>query len=709
MRIPGTLSPALIGFSLLAAAPLHAQDRITVLQLENFRDSLAGISDSTIINQLTRNLRASARNRGNDRIATLRSGLALLRQAELTDGRLFSPARETFQRALRLEPAWSYAEFGLGLAELGRGRWLAANPAELGNRVGYGSYQAAIRAFAAAVADDHGFDAPGVALARLAHEIRDTAMVRTALTALTPLIGDDSAGPAVLLGIGRLERESGDDSAAVRAFGRFRAAGGNASLADLETARSLLAMGQAAGESLYFAAGASNDSLVAAEQRADLEPIADSGDLVRFDLQEGEHRTAWLRTFWLERDRLDLRSPGERLREHYRRLYYARRHFALQVNRRFFTGVDLFRNLDGELDDRGVVYVRQGEPDERIRTPMFGLNGNETWVYRRPTGDMVLHFGAGGLRDQGGARDDYRLVSSVLDLWRPGAPTDLLLLSRVPASDLYNRMLSWGPFGQQRAAAQERELGEQSAITGVTTDGYQLRYAHPLNAAAELLIIGRHSAARLHVTFAVPHDSAGGKAVRIRLGLFDSAMKPVIAYDTTVNPGSYSRALDADLGHLTLVAPAGTWNYRLAIERGEAGRLFPPDSIIVRNPDGFELSDLALASPERGIVWQPVDGDSVVLSPFQAFPPDGNVEVYYEVYGLAPGRRYETRIAVLETRGERARLELNFSETSAGEVNRLHRTVRLDGLKMGEYWLEVRVRNETGADRRVRRAFKVTG
>jgi GWxTD domain-containing protein len=702
-------SAAILLLGLSAALPLQAQDRVIIAQLETLRDSLAGIVDSSLLDPLSRDLRQAARRRPRDPVTALRNGLLLLRRAELADGRTFSVAREEFDRAGRLEPAWPYPRFGVGLAELGRGRWLAASPAELGNRVGYGSYQAAVRSFAATLAMDHEFEPAGPVLARLAAELRDTAIVREALSALAPLIAADSVAPEFLLSAGRLERDAGDYPAAVNAFLRFSDRGGKAPLADLEAARSLLAMGQASGESLYYASAASRDSLIIAEYRSDLAPIAATGELALFDRLEGEERGAWLRNFWLERDRRDLRSPGERLREHYRRLYYARRHFSLQVNRRFFTSADLFRNLDRVLDDRGVVYVRQGEPDERISTPMFGLNGNETWVYRQPAGDMVLHFGAGGLGDQGGASDDYRLVASLLDLWRPGVPTDLLLLSRTPVSDLYNRMLMWGPYGQVRARAQEREMVEQSAITSVTSDDYQLRYAHPLNAAAELLVIGETSAPQLHVVFAVSHDSTQREPVRIRLGLFDAAMEPATALDTTVNPESYSPALDADLGHVMFPVPAGRWEYRLAIERGDGGRLFPTGSIRVGESGGVGLSDLVLAAPEAGIVWQPAPGDSVVFSPVQAFRPDRSIEVYYEVYGLSPGRQYETRIAVLESRGgrERPRVELRFDESSGGVVSRLHRTVQLNGLRKGSYWLEVRVRDEGGIEQRVRTPFQI--
>jgi hypothetical protein len=53
---------------------------------------------------------------------------------------------------------------------------------------------------------------------------------------------------------------------------------------------------------------------------------------------------AWLERFWSDRDRAALRKDGERLREHYRRLLYARRHFALTISRRFYGDQDAYRS-----------------------------------------------------------------------------------------------------------------------------------------------------------------------------------------------------------------------------------------------------------------------------------------------------------------------------------------------------------------------------
>ena len=52
-----------------------------------------------------------------------------------------------------------------------------------------------------------------------------------------------------------------------------------------------------------------------------------------------------------------------------------------------------FRSGSDELDDRGIVYIRHGEPDQLINH--FGGEGEEaaqTWLYVRPEGNLIFHF-----------------------------------------------------------------------------------------------------------------------------------------------------------------------------------------------------------------------------------------------------------------------------------------------------------------------------
>ncbi|HET6579010.1 MAG TPA: GWxTD domain-containing protein, partial [Gemmatimonadales bacterium] len=448
-------------------------------------------------------------------------------------------------------------------------------------------------------------------------------------------------------------------------------------------------------------------------------------DLARFDAAHGAGRAGFLRRFWADRDRVELRRDGERLREHYRRLLYARRHFALTVARRFYGGRDAWRSGSDELDDRGLIYVRHGEPATRLRPFVFGLMPNETWRYRRADGDLLLHFSAGYDESGGGDLYDYRLVESVMDLrGASDAPKDQLLLSRQKLSPVYGRMLNWGPYGAARARGHERGMGAASVAYGTTTDSYELQFARRLTAWADLVAVGTREGRPLaHFVFAIgpagTTPNGGGGAtypVRARVVALDASDHAVAHADTTlvfrldrpIGRGQYL------IGRVELPLPAGSWSWRAALSEGpEAGVVLPRDSVAVTAPGAaLALSDLALGIRAASARWLPAPADTVLLTPFDLFLEGSVVELYYEGAGAAPGTPYRHQIAVYRTKGEgrldrRPVVTLGFEERAEGALIRAHRTLQLGRLKPGSYIVEVRVAGLAGETAVRRRELRV--
>src|SRR5882724_5993737 len=163
-----------------------------------------------------------------------------------------------------------------------------------------------------------------------------------------------------------------------------------------------------------------------------------------FDLAHGAKRAAYLKQFWSQRDRAELRADGERLREHYRRLFYARKNFQLTSLNRHYDIVERYRSGSRDFDDRGVIYIRHGEPSSRATYAAPGLEPNESWRYTRPEGDLIFHFVA---RED---VQDFKLVESLFDVlgfsqqialredraWDDPMAAQLML-SREPLSPIY--------------------------------------------------------------------------------------------------------------------------------------------------------------------------------------------------------------------------------------------------------------------------------
>jgi GWxTD domain-containing protein len=712
--------------AVLPLCPAAGQTPVQRRELERYRDTLEILvpADTASLRRTVRSLSKQA-SRSRDPMAAIRGGLAGLRLGELGADPDYRQAIDLLRQATRLEPGWAYGWFQLGVAEERRGRWEQTNRLALGNRVGVKRLERATDDYQRSLLADLSFGEAAQALSGLTLALRDTSRYADARDVLRRAAAAGRS-PDVLLAWGRLERAADAPDSALGAFEAALAAGVVRSLGLLELARTRLAMGRSDGEGPYFE-GAENDDPASVEgYRDDLAPIATAADLAAFDAARGRARAEFLRGFWSRRDREELRSDGERLREHYRRLLYARRHFALTISRRFYGRRDAYRSGSMELDDRGVIYVRHGEPAERLRPFVFGLMPSESWHYERADGDLLFHFSAGYDDHGGGDLYDYRLVESVLDLHGASdAPADQLLLSRQSLSPLYGRMLTWGPYGAARARARERGIGQASIEFGTSTDSYELQFAHRLPVIANLVAIGHTADVPIaHFVFAVGSpDSAEALqpgetyAVRVRLSAFDRTGRGFAPIDTIINvrapatlkPGQYL------LGRAEVPLRVGSWTWRAAVQMGsQIGSILPRDTVrVASSGPGLALSDLAIGVAGAGAVWQPTAVDTAYLTPFGMVPEGSEAELYYEVWGARANAKYSHQIAVYRMKGEPPEAEkrpvvgLAFDESSADSVLRARRTLQLRRLKPGRYLLEVTVSGIEGESDVRRREFRV--
>lgn len=708
--------------------------------IEALRDSLTRVTDSVSLKRLEAATIEVAKQHRDDPLIHIRLGFLAYRLGEITNSKSHhDDAAGEFEWAGELKPDWPYPWYGLGLAELAQGEHAVIAIENIRAMLGKDYLSKAARAFARATQADPSFANAAVDVATTALSQRVLPRLQVALEAVR-LAAASPAGrdPGVQLARGRVEREAGDADSAIAGFQAYLALGGDSGLGHLELARTYYFTHRLSqGWREYFAgARVARSATAITLYRTDLSYVALPEEPTPFDgFTAPDTRAAWLERFWLRRDVAEVRNPGERLAEHYRRWFYVRERYRLLSRHRHYDITEQFRSDQNEFDDRGVIYLRHGEPDRIATYPWLPgrLEPNETWLYRRPSGDLVFNFVARG------DVQDYKLVESLADALTAGfagvlalegrrdpldRTTSELFASRSDISPVYARLAD--PLGtgtRGGALATERDIGQRSIALGTRTDSYRRTFAEPLEMTASEFVVGARPGPgqTLHVVFAIPapHLAPVADSGRVayplsfRLFVSDSTDGLVARLDTTrvfvarepLRGGSYLT------GQVALPLAPGMYRYRLLVEQpgSDAGDLVTRDSIAVGTLDGahFAASDLVLGREGSGLVWT-TGADTVLLNPLERFREGGSAQLYYEVYGLAPGTVYHTAIR-LERVGRRslwhrlfgggqAPVRFEFDAPADGPVTRVRRAVDLRDASTGTYVLAVEIRNSaTGA------------
>jgi hypothetical protein len=166
----------------------------------------------------------------------------------------------------------------------------------------------------------------------------------------------------------------------------------------------------------------------------DIEPLATPRELKEWDAfrtlpASQRDLCAFLRRFWNERALASAMTVGARIHQHYARMRFALDTYRRRGGRKGPTfSNELGRPRNAIFDDRGLVFLRMGDPD-RLTTfagnPSAGdrdvvsaecYQPNVSWAYDYPDGTRVYHFTSfAGL-------DDYWLIENLGLVYRCGDP-----------------------------------------------------------------------------------------------------------------------------------------------------------------------------------------------------------------------------------------------------------------------------------------------
>lgn len=461
----------------------------------------------------------------------------------------------------------------------------------------------------------------------------------------------------------------------------------------------------------------------------DVKYLLNTAELAEYEsLQTVAEQQAFFHRFWRKRDPLPAAEGNVRLVEHYRRLLVATREFrrtgsTWQNTATFFSEWDAHPvyQLNQAFNDKGYVFVRYGEPDDRITYAAAGppvgetredfmrnrraepAPRNESWrYYETPnTPELVFHFII-----PPESSNQWQLTKFYEDR--------RLTLARAPWDGRYHEFAHNPNNSTVRYELEEQIVG--SAVRMLETDRHRWSNSlEPLPLAIQFFATrATDGLNRIDVYYAVPldplRDATGADRLPLEAGLaVDDPQWQSVFQDRSLRrlrlgpeEGTHR------LGVFTFTAPPDTYYVALHAQPRDTDLLggvrFTATVDDFSTPD-LHLTNLLLAThiapTEEDGLWVR-DGLDVRPNPTRRYRADAPIFVYFEAYHLTfdPDLRTRYRLDYTLTRQQRRRLLGGRSEpawsleaTQSGTDGRVTEYLEIDAgaVPPGRYLLEVRV------------------
>jgi tetratricopeptide (TPR) repeat protein len=483
-------------------------------------------------------------------------------------------------------------------------------------------------------------------------------------------------------------------------------------------ARIYFARGESAqGEEYYWRAVDNLSSLLgSAILFEDIKYVVTDLELKHYSaLASDRKKAAFFHLFWNLRNPSPAAKTNVRLAEHERRIIRAEQEFEYYGFRTHFNDPDKLHylsfprafSLNQEFNDKGLVYIRHGDPDDIQRT--MGGDLNESWLYNEKADSprRIFYF-----TQSNSVGNNWRLTSFPEDpqMWE----------TLVMWDHRYNRLVNGEALDRAQLQDQLREESGTTVSAGLATDENTWKKETKIFDVPHSINAFRSDGGKtlVNVSYALPvgdivkdlGDSV--KTLRVEVGLsmnkidgevmaaeLDTLSLPlgsgttgsyVELYRFTLRPDSVRIAMHARPLDLNMVA---TWDRQIRIPEY-------PATVPM-------LSDIELLLPSNAKSSIEINGVKVIASPFDAVPRVRPLYVYWQVYNLTKDIDGKTayRSRVLLTKGESGPIEdgiVVYDTNHSGQDESAAELARIDvrTYDTGIYTLTVEI-----TDRKMVRTF----
>ena len=431
-------------------------------------------------------------------------------------------------------------------------------------------------------------------------------------------------------------------------------------------------------------------------------------------------RKDFFKKLWLRRDPTPAAALNSRLAEHYRRMIYAEKHYEYDGFRSWFNNPDKMGyleftesyDLNEEFHDKGLIYIRHGNPSDRAVTVNEHALSNESWLYYQTAASprMTFHF---------------LIDNNSIGFWRltPVLTDPTLLEDRVTWDNIYYRMLRTNELERISLSQEMAEMSRESVKVGLATDRHTWdKKIKPLDIPFSITTFrGERDRTILEICYAfsltelakerkkitqpielekglVIHnlnwDEVEKKKDNSQLLLPSSGVETFLdLYRFEVQPDSYHFAFYARPKDLNLL---GGWKHKMLVSDYSQSTL--------------TLSDIELATkiePTTQETKFKKNGLLVIPNPTRLFPAKKPIYVYFEIYHLSHDITNKTSFTIdytLKLRESRRKgifglfggsgkssISTKFDREGDGEFSVEYFAIDASQVKPGEYTLMITV------------------
>jgi hypothetical protein len=304
--------------------------------------------------------------------------------------------------------------------------------------------------------------------------------------------------------------------------------------------------------------------------------------------------------------------------------------------------------LNEEFDDRGLIYIRHGKPDEIVRTLRDESSPNEAWCYRANGENPKLIL-------------EFRRISAYNNEWRLGYPVmaPAVLGDRLRLDPLYSELIAGLSSKSQEMTLGAMRALRESVSTGLVTERHSSTEDIKLFDIATTLTTFRaeeHNAL-VDIVYAVPIPQLSEKTdstshlanLEVGLTILNRSGVTLLKHIDTVEVDLSQSPKGAYVNFYREIVPADTYRVALQIQTLDSktsGSWHTNITVRDYSKPNLQMSDIQFLLPAQGRSTLEVEGIRVMPSPFNRFLSNQTLRTYVQIYNLSQNLLGKSRCSI---------------------------------------------------------------